>query len=379
LVAAIALAQRGFDVEVLEQQAEPREVGAGISISPNAFRVLASIGVDASLAGMWHSPPGFRFRRGKSGYVLMERRFESQETRFGARLYNLHRGDLRQALLGAALRCPTVRIHLGQRVASVTQGPDGVSVETEHGMRATGDALIGADGIHSVVRGEIAGPDSPRFSGEVVWRGLVQRDRLPAAAGAEFSTIWSGTDRHFLHYLVRGGDLLNIGGFVESGAWRSESWTEPGEKADFARLFDTFHPAVRDIIDAADECFVQAIHERTPLTDWFKGRAVLLGDACHAMPPHLGQGAGMAIEDALVLARALADHRRDLLDAFASYQAKRRDRVERVAAGVRRMGRVYNTGTPLRGVVLHAFGWLMSRISSRGPLDWVWEYDALSA
>jgi len=379
LVAAIALGQRGFEVELLEQQSEPRELGAGIAIGANGARALQSIGIDAALAPLTHSPVGARLRRGKSGRLIAETRFASHTLRFGATPYNLHRGDLRRVLLNAALACPTVRIHLGQRVTFISQQLDGVSLETEQGMRVTGDAVIGADGIHSVVRGAIAGREAPRFSGEVVWRGLVRRDRLPETASAEFMTIWTGTDRHFLHYLVRQGELLNIGGFVEAGEWHKESWTEPGNKADFARLFANFHPFVRDVIEAADECFVQAIHERAPLSAWFKGRAALLGDACHAMPPHLGQGAGMAIEDAVVLARTLADHREDVEGAFASYQGKRKDRVARVVAQVRSMGRVYNVGHPVRGVALHAAVWLASRISSSGPMDWVLSYDALSA
>jgi salicylate hydroxylase len=379
LVAAIALAQREFEVEVLEQQADPRELGAGIAIAGNGRHILKSLGVDDSLASLAHSASGLRLRGGKSGRIFVENSNAPTATRLGGLPYNLHRGDLRRVLMDAALAYPAVRVHLGQRVASIAQQPDRVSVETEQGIRAAGDALIGADGIHSVVRRAIAGPDVPRFSGEVVWRALVARDRLPEEAGAEFATIWTGRDRHFLQYLVRRGELLNIGGFVEAEAWRSESWTEPGKKADLARLFSSFHPVVRDIIDGADECFAQAIHERDPLDAWFKGRIVLLGDACHAMPPHLGQGAGMAIEDAIVLARALAEHRGDVDGAFRSYQAKRAERVERVKAGVRRMGRVYNFGNPIRGALLHSTISLMSRIRpTSGPFDWVFEYDALS-
>ncbi len=381
LAAAIALAQRQFEVEVIEQQAEPREVGAGIAIGPNGARILTSLGIDPALAPLKHSQRGVRLRRGKSGRIIVQGTIDpSFEARFGARPYNLHRGDLRRVLMDAARACATIKIHLGHRVASIAQEPNRVSVETEPGMRLTGDALIGADGIHSVVRRTIAGPDAPRFSGEVVWRGLVRRAHLPTESGTEFMTIWCGTDRHFLQYLVRGGDLLNIGGFVESEEWMSESWTEPGRKEDLARLFATFHPTVREIIDAADECFVQAIYERTPLVAWFNGRTALLGDACHAMPPHMGQGAGMALEDAIVLARMIAEHQQDLVGAFASYQAKRADRVKRVVAAVRSMGRIYNVGNRLRGVALHTMMFVASKLRPQvGPFDWVSEYDALSS
>lgn len=179
-----------------------------------------------------------------------------------ARAYDLHRNDLRQVLLAAAVTKHGIQVHLGQRVAAVIQEPDRITVETEQGVRAAGDALVGADGIHSVVRREVAGPDAPRFAGEVVWRALVPRDRLTGISSTPFSTIWTGIDRHFLHYAVRGGSLLNIGGFIKSDQWRSESWTERGDRAVFASLFSAFHTAVSEIIESADECFVQAIHER---------------------------------------------------------------------------------------------------------------------
>ena len=331
LVAAIALTQRNIEVELFDQQTEPRELGAGIAIFANGARVLSSLGIDDSLEPSRHYSPGSRIRSGKSGRIIAELRLaEFHEARFGARAYDLHRGDLRQALMAAAGTKHSVKIHLGQRVAAVIQEPEGIAVETEQGMRATGDALVGADGIHSVVRREIAGPDAPRFSGEVVWRALVRRDRLTGMSSTPFSTVWTGSDRHFLQYPVRGGSLLNIGGFIQSDQWRSESWTERGDRTVFASLFSAFHPAVREIIESADECFVQAIHERAPLSHWFKGRAVLLGDACHAMPPHMGQGAGMALEDAIVLARTMADGRQNLEDAFRSYQLKRKPRVDRL-------------------------------------------------
>lgn len=381
LTAALALSQRGVEVEVLEQQSEPRELGAGIFLFANGARVLSSVGLESAVAPL-RSRCAFSLCTGRRGRVLAKGKPEPYEAQFGAPLGGMHRGDLRRVLMEGALRAPNVQIQLGQRVAAIEQTPTGVTVATERGLRATGDVLIGADGIHSVVRREIAGPDAPRFSGEVVWRGLVPRERLGGAAreSAARAVIWTGRDRHFLQYPVRGDELLNVGGFVESDAWRSESWTEPGRKQDFAQLFADFHPIVRDIIDAADVCFVQAIHQRDPLPAWWKGRVVLLGDACHAMPPHAGQGAGMALEDAVVLARALADQPGDLAGALAAYQAKRKDRAERVAAKVSTLGRFYNYGTPLRRAAIYSTTWLMSRLrpASRPGL-WIDAYDARTA
>jgi salicylate hydroxylase len=264
----------------------------------------------------------------------------------------------------------------------VTQAPDSVRVETHAGLRVTGEALIGADGIHSCVRVAVAGPDAPSFSGEVVWRALIRRERLTRAAAdmARFMTIWSARDRHFLHYPVRGEELLNLGGFVESDEWRSESWTETGSKSDFDRLFASFHPAVREMIDVADVCFVQAIHSRTPLARWFEGRVVLLGDALHAMPPHLGQGAGMAMEDAMVLARLMSE-KGEPSEAFRAFQEARQARIESVRAAVIQAGRVYNFGSPVRGALIHGVAWAMTRLRPRpgSPQSkWLDTYDAVS-
>jgi salicylate hydroxylase len=383
LVAAIALAQRDIEVEVFEQQTEPREVGAGIAIFANGARVISSLGIDAVLEPLRHYSPGFRIRRGKSGRLIAELPLGGfHEERFGARAYDLHRSDLRQALLEAAGSKHGVTVHLGQRVAKVIQDQGRVTLETDQGLRASGEALIGADGIHSVVRREIAGPDVPRFSGEVVWRALVPRDRLSGIASTPFNTVWTGGDRHFLQYPVRGGGLLNVGGFVRSDRWRGESWTERGDQDAFAALYSEFHPAVREIVGAIDECFVQAIHERSPLEHWFKGRVVLLGDACHAMPPHMGQGAGMAIEDGVVLARAIAERPRNPEEAFRVYQAKRQDRVQRLLEAVRWNASMFRAGNPVRRAALDLGFWLMSRLRPTGPQEdfaWVYEYDALRA
>jgi len=383
LVAAIALARRGFEVEVLEQQTEPRELGAGITIWANGARVLSALGLDALLEPVKSFVPGSRLRHGRSGRIVAGGSLgEPYAARFGFPMYGLHRGDLRNSLMTVAHGSPRVRIHLGQRVMSVTQSADRVSIETERGMRATGDALIGADGIHSVVRSAVAGPEEPRFSGEVVWRALVRRERLTGAAAeaARYSSIWAGRDRHFLNYPVRGEQLLNLGGFVESDEWQSESWTEPGKKSDFDRLFARFHSIVREMIDAADECFVQAIHERAPLERWFAGRAVLLGDALHAAPPHLGQGAGMAIEDAMVLARLMGEHGSDPVAAFQAYQHKRQGRIARFKAAVIQAGRMFNYGNPVRGALVYGVAFAMTRLRPQpgSPQShWLDTYDAL--
>lgn len=382
LVAGIALARRGFDVEVLEQQAEPRELGAGISVFANGARVLSSLGLDGVLEPLLSYSAGVQIRGGRSGRLVAELRLGAfHETRFGAKAYTLHRGDLRRVLLETARVTPRVQIQLGQRVRSVSQGADAVTVETESGARLNAEALVGADGIHSVVRREVAGADAPRFSGEVVWRALVSSHGL-AATQTAYHVLWNGRDRHFLQFPIRRGELLNLGGFVRSDRWQSESWTAPGSRKDFADLFADFHPAVRELIDRADECFVQAIHERDPLPRWWNGRVVLLGDAAHAMPPHMGQGAGMAIEDALVLARTLADSPGDWADAFQRYQVKRKARVDRVAADVRDNARMFRVSHPVQRVAVNTSLWLMSKLrptASQERFSWVYEYDALSA
>ncbi|MGE0761329.1 MAG: FAD-dependent monooxygenase, partial [Pirellulaceae bacterium] len=236
-----------------------------------------------------------------------------------------------------------------------------------------GDLLVGADGIHSVVREWLFGPERPVFTGNVAWRGLVPVDRLPAGLIRPVATAWWGPQRHFVHYYVRRGELVNCVCVVEREGWETESWTEPGGRAELEAAFEGWHPIVRTLIERMDRdaCFKWALHDRPPLACWSDGRVTLLGDACHPTLPFMAQGAAMAIEDGAVLARLLAQG--GTVEAtLAHYEALRKPRTTRVQAGSRRNAKVFHlSGLParLRNIAVRRAG---ARV-----MDWLYGYDAL--
>jgi flavin-dependent dehydrogenase len=206
----------------------------------------------------------------------------------------MHRADLLSALAAAV---PAERVHLGHLLTDVVDRGDRVEARFANGACAEVDVLVGADGIHSRVRNALFGPDEPRFTGCVAFRGLVPSERLRGLALEVTSQVWMGPGRHFVHHFVGGGRLVNLVAVVEQDTWTSESWTERGEVADALAAFEGWHPQVRTILGSVDETFIWGLFDRPPLERWSEGRVTLLGDACHPMLPFMAQGAAQAIED----------------------------------------------------------------------------------
>jgi salicylate hydroxylase len=247
---------------------------------------------------------------------------------FGFPHCQAHRGDL-QAMLAEAF--PSDRLHAGHRLTGLTDHRDRVEAKFENGTSITADLLIGADGIHSAVRAALFGPDNPRFTGCVAYRGLVPAGRVRHLDIDVTIQVWMGPSRHFVHYFVHGQGLLNFVCLIEQDSWRSESWTDRGKVADALAAYDGWHPQVRAIIAAADETFIWALFDRPPLSRWSVGRVTLLGDACHPMLPFMAQGAAQAIEDAATLAAILArDGAADIPHALRVYEAVRLSRTARI-------------------------------------------------
>jgi salicylate hydroxylase len=327
LSAALHLLRAGFDVQVLEQTPESSEVGAGLVVGPNASRLLRRLGLTEQLDKVAVRPNGMHQRRWQDGRTLaMTRNRDEMMQRFGAPHYIFHRSDLLTVL---AQEMPSGRIHLGHRCAGFTDHGDGVEVRFENGVTITTDILIGADGIHSRIRGMLLGPDRPRFTGCVAYRGLVPAERIAHLNIENASNNWMGPGRHFVHYYVSAGRLFNFVGLIEQDNWIKESWTEPGDLKDLAEAYAHFHPQVRGIIAAADKTFKWALLDRDPLPRWSFNRVTLLGDACHPMLPFLGQGAGQAIEDGATLAACLARRGDDVPAALQLYQDLRLPRSAR--------------------------------------------------
>jgi 2-polyprenyl-6-methoxyphenol hydroxylase-like FAD-dependent oxidoreductase len=328
LAAAASLLRAGFDVQVYEQARALGEVGAGINIGPNASRFLHRLGLAKVLEKTGIKPVTFDQRRWDDGRVLLRSPLgEAVETAFGAPYYTFHRADLHRALAGAV---PGHRVHLAHRFTRLTDHGDRVEAHFENGESISADALIGADGIHSVVRHALLGPEKPRFTGCVAYRGLVPADRLTHLDLELTTQVWMGPSRHFVHYFVSAGRLVNFVAIIEEDSWLRESWVDRGEVADVLAAFAGWHTQVLSIIGSADETYKWALFDRMPLLRWSVGRVTLLGDSCHPMLPFMGQGAAQAIEDAATLPGCLLKFATDIPAALRVYEQLRLPRASRL-------------------------------------------------
>ncbi len=378
LTAALALRRQGFeDVQVVEQAAALREVGAGVQLGPNAAKVLYKMGLEAELQAVAVAPLGTQSRNWSSGRII--RNFplgESYRQRYGAPHLHIHRAHLHSILASAA---GLGSIRLASRFTGFNQDEQGVTLELASGEKLRGDVLIGADGVHSVIRAGLLGPEKPRFSGLTAWRGLASVDALRKFDLEKHTYAWWGAQKHFVHYYVDGGRLMNWVGVVPAGDWRLESWSAHGDKREVLAEFEGWHAVVRSIIEATAEPFKWALYDRDPLAGWSQGRVTLLGDAAHSMLPFMSQGAAQSIEDGCVLALCLARHRSDARAALAEYERLRFERTKRVQLGSRDNGEVFHLASPWARLVRD----LRFRMASftrhsniHKNLDWLFQYDA---
>lgn len=304
ITALLALRQRGIAAELFEQAAAFGQVGAGLQVSGNATRVLRTLGLGDALARVAYYPEGRDYRAWDNGdrlyYTPLGKRAEAH---FGAPYYTAHRADLLDVLLGGL---GTESFHLGSRIERFDQDDDSVTITLADGSTATGDILIGADGIHSTVRGQMFGKELPRYTGNVAWRGLVPAERVAHLDVAEVAGVWMGPNRSIVQYYIAAGKTFNWIGISRSEQPARESWLAEGRIEDALAEYSGWHGTIRTIIAATPRVLRQALYDREPLPDWRIGRVVLLGDAAHPMMPFYAQGAAQSIEDAYVLAGCLA-------------------------------------------------------------------------
>ncbi len=332
LTAALALLKRGFDVDVYEQASELKEVGAGVQLSPNGNRVLFELGVGEALMALSCEATGKEIRLWNSGHTwkLFDLGAVSV-ARYGYPYLTVYRPDLIEVLAQAVRAIKPDAIHLKAHVLGFTQDAHSVTLQLENGT-VQGDALIGADGVHSVIRQGLFGADEPEHTGLMAWRGVIPMERLPEHLRRPVGTNWVGPGAHVVNYPLHGGALMNFIGVVERSDIPVESWSVRGSQDDCLKDFAGWHDDVQRMIQATDTPFKWALMQRAPMARWSEGRVSLLGDACHPTLPFLAQGAVMALEDGFILARALeADT--DIAKALRRYEAARLERTRRIVQG----------------------------------------------
>ncbi|MFL4471790.1 FAD-dependent monooxygenase [Tateyamaria armeniaca] len=379
LASAIALRLRGWDVTVFEQAPALSEIGAGLQISPNGWRVLAALGVAEHLHGIVFEPEAIEMRIGRNGARVfhLSMRGYAQE-RWGAPFMHVHRADLVTALERRLEGLQSGVVKTGHVVQGFKQSGDGATLLMNDGTAQSGDIVIGADGLHSVIRTQMLGPDMPRYTGNIAWRAVVPVDALGARTPPPTACVWVGHKRHAVTTRLRAGTLANFVGMVETDKPAPESWRATGSRADALAAFEGWANEIRTVIDQAEVLHRWALFDRAPLPRWHEGRVALLGDAAHPMLPSMAQGAVQALEDAWVLAASLDQHATP--DAgFAAYYEQRIERTARVQKGSAANARLFHHASPLGRWGFYAPMGIAARLAPgafHARQDWVYGFDA---
>jgi 2-polyprenyl-6-methoxyphenol hydroxylase-like FAD-dependent oxidoreductase len=331
LAAAATLRSVGLDVTVYEQAQQFARIGAGIQMLPNSSHVLRGIGVEERLRKIAFEPHSHLNRVWDTGEV--KRELPMPESLFGAPFLCMHRADLHDALYSAL---PAEIVHLNKKLVGLDQDNSQVTLSFVDGSKATADAVIGADGVHSIVRSLIVGPDAPLHKGRIAYRAVFDAALMKGGEIRPSRTKWWGRDRHIVIYYTTKdrSQLYFVTSVPEPAEWVTrESWSAKGDVNELRAAYEGFHPEVRMVLEACPDCHKWAILEREPLPHWSVGRIALLGDACHPMTPYMAQGAATSIEDAAILARCFAHYgNEDIIGAFRLYEANRKPRTSRIQA-----------------------------------------------
>jgi 6-hydroxynicotinate 3-monooxygenase len=353
LATAAALRRVGIDVTVYEQASQFTRLGAGIQVGCNAMKVLRGLGLETRMRSQSFYPRSWNNRDWKTGEVKFDMIFgESAEQKFGAPYLLAHRGDLHAALASAVSdEC----VRLSHRLVGLDETADGIRLSFANGVSATADAVVGADGVHSLVRDILFGQSPVYFTGRIAYRttypaALLGGDKI------DDCTKWWGEDRHIVIYYVRPDrSEIYLVTSQPDPDFRIESWSAKGDVKELRASFEGFDRQVEQVLAACPDVHKWAIMDRDSLPHWAQGNVTLLGDACHPMTPYMAQGAAMAIEDAAVLSRCLDGVGREgVADAFRRFEATRKERTERVQ------------DTSRKNI------WLKQKTDG----DWVYGYDA---
>src|ERR1700742_316063 len=307
LIAAYALAPKGLRVRLFEQSSEFKEVGAGIQLGPNIFRVLEKIGLKDAVLADAHVPPAQEMRDALTGKLITRIPLDDAfSKRFGGQPYAVtHRADIHAAFLRACQTSNLITLETSRRVDAHEDRGDHVTITLNNGETVAGRALIACDGMWSNIRESIVGDGKPRVSGHIAYRAVLKREDVPNDLWTPDVVLWAGPRTHFVHYPLRRGELFNLVAVFHSDHYE-EGWNAEGSKELLWSHFKTQVPQVLLLLERIDTWRMWVLCDREPVKTWTKGNITLLGDAAHPMLQYLAQGACMAPEDAVVLADKVA-------------------------------------------------------------------------
>jgi salicylate hydroxylase len=368
LTAALSLAAKGFRVVILEKAERLEEAGAGLQLSPNASRILVDLGLRSRLAPRAVTPEAINIISARAGGEIARLPLgEAAALKAGAPYWVMHRADLQNALQAEVNSRPDIDLRLGCQFEDVASHAKGLTVVQRRGdarQQELAAALIGADGIWSAVRHHLFPEVQPKFSGLIAWRGTLDATTLPREYTSPRVQLWMGPDAHLVAYPISAARQINVVAIVP-GTWNRPGWSTPGDGNELKNAFASrrWPSTARMLLGAVDSWRRWALFTLPDLGEWTSGAAALLGDAAHAMLPFAAQGAGMAIEDAAVLAKTLSESSPDgiagIPAALKRYGRQRRSRVLRVQRAARQQGRIYHLTGPLalaRDLAIRAMG-----------------------
>jgi salicylate hydroxylase len=376
LAAALALERRGAEAIVCEQSPELSEIGAGLNLTPNAVKALRALGLEDAVGAIASQSDFLNIRNWNSGRFISRTQRGDFRKKFGAPNLTVHRADLLEVLAGAL---QTTEIRFGVRCTGIESGENLAAAGFADGSAIEADIVLGADGIHSVVRNSLFGADAPRFTGCICWRGMAPAAAVPSDINSTDGVMWMGPHGHVVHYPVRRGELINIVAHFDSDAWTEESWTRECDVAEVTTTYAAWNSALTRLFPYSERWYKWALYDRDPLERWSRGRATLLGDSAHAMLPYLGTGAGMAIEDACVLAAAIGRDAGDLDTALATYERVRVPRTRAAVLGARARAKENHLASPwarfkrdMRFALRERFG---GEDKTAFQVGWLYDYD----
>lgn len=341
LAAAFVLGRRGHRITVLEQSESFGEIGAGIQLGPNIFRMFDHLGLTEAVNRVAYFPPGMTMNDVRTGErVVHVPLADAARAAYGYAYGVIYRADLHQVFLGACQALPNVTLRTSAKVDTFEQDAHSVRVRLTSGEELAGDALIGADGIWSRIREAVVGDGKPRVSGHIAYRAVLKREDVPAHLWSDDVLLWGGEKTHLVHYPLRRGELFNLVAVFHSNKY-DEGWNTFGDTAELNDRFANAVPQVRELLDRIETWKMWVLCDREPVANWSQGRVTLLGDAAHPMLQYLAQGAGQAIEDSVVLGKALEKFD-DPAVAFVKYQEARYLRTGRVQLTARFYGDIYH-------------------------------------